>query len=146
MTTDVAALPATSTVDDALDRSRPGRTAPTRSSTTTAGASASCRRAALLESEPTSKVAELFDDLVSVTPDDTAMVVLQRIIDEAVDHVPVVVDGRVVGICTRTDLLRARHAAAAADETQKGWLARRRRRRPIVAAGEADPPPCPDLS
>ena len=29
--------------------------------------------------------------------------------EEAVDHVPVLVGGRVVGMCTRTDLLRARH-------------------------------------
>jgi signal-transduction protein with cAMP-binding, CBS, and nucleotidyltransferase domain len=29
-------------------------------------------------------------------------------LDESIDHVPVVADGRVVGICTRTDLLKVR--------------------------------------
>ena len=144
MAIDVAAMPATSTVRDALDlvSARPHGAYPVNDDDGLCIGVVS--RAALLESEPTSKVAELVDDVVSVTPDDAAIVVLQRIMEEAVDHVPVLVGGRVVGMCTRTDLLRARHAAAAADETQKGWLSRRRR--PIETAGEADPPPHPDLS
>jgi CBS domain-containing protein len=96
-------------------------------------------RAALLDSEPTAKVGELVDDVVSVAPDDTAMVVLQRIVDAAVDHVPVLDGGRVVGICTRTDLLRARHAVAEADVSQEGWLARRRHRAD-AALGRTPPP------
>jgi CBS domain-containing protein len=63
---------------------------------------------------------------VAVAPDDVALTVLQRMLDEEVDHVPVVADGRLVGICTRTDLLRARHRLGAADEVQTGWIARLR--------------------
>ena len=45
-------------------------------------------------------------------------------LDEAVDHLPVVDDGRLVGICTRTDLLRARHRALAAERPEPGWISR----------------------
>ena len=46
-------------------------------------------------------------------------------LDEGVDHLPVLDGGRLVGMCTRTDVLRARHRAAAADQRQPGWLSRR---------------------
>jgi H+/Cl- antiporter ClcA/predicted transcriptional regulator len=64
--------------------------------------------------------------VVSVAPDDSALDALERVLDEGVDHLPVLEDGRLVGICTRTDVLRARHLAAAADVREPGWLARLR--------------------
>ena len=64
-------------------------------------------------------------DLVNVSPDDVALTVLQRMLENQVDHVPVLDRDRLVGIVTRTDLLRARHRLAAADERQPGWLATR---------------------
>jgi CBS domain-containing protein len=33
---------------------------------------------------------------------------LERMLDEGMDHLPVVDDGELVGVCTRTDVLRAR--------------------------------------
>jgi chloride channel protein, CIC family len=71
------------------------------------------------------------DDLaaapISVSPNDRAIVVLQAMLDEGVDHVTVIDGDRLVGICTRTDLLRARRALHRADETQPGWITRLRR-------------------
>ena len=49
-------------------------------------------------------------DVVTVAPDDTARRAA-AILDEEVDHLPVLDDDRLVGMCTRTDVLRARHAA-----------------------------------
>jgi H+/Cl- antiporter ClcA len=47
-------------------------------------------------------------DVVSVKPDDNAMAPLRVMLDERVEHVPVMADGRLVGICTRGDLLKIR--------------------------------------
>ena len=75
--------------------------------------------------------AAVVDDLasppVSVRPDDRAIVVLQAMLDEDVDHLTVLDGERLVGICTRTDLLRARHAVQRADEPEQGWIGRLRR-------------------
>jgi chloride channel protein, CIC family len=75
--------------------------------------------------------ATLVDDLaappISVRSEDRAIVVLQTMLDEEVDHVTVIDDDHLVGICTRTDLLRARHALQRADERQTGWITRLRR-------------------
>jgi chloride channel protein, CIC family len=75
--------------------------------------------------------ATVVDDLatppVSVRPEDRAIVVLQAMLDESVDHLAVLDGERLVGICTRTDLLRARQAVQRADEQQRGWIDRLRR-------------------
>jgi chloride channel protein, CIC family len=75
--------------------------------------------------------AAVVDDLatppISVRPDDLAILVLQTMLDEDVDHLTVLDGERLVGICTRTDLLRARHALQRADETEPGWIGRLRR-------------------
>jgi chloride channel protein, CIC family len=62
-------------------------------------------------------------DVVTVTPDDLLLTALQQMITEEVDHLPVVdASGALVGICTRTDILRARGGAFADERTQPGWL------------------------
>ncbi|HEU0132609.1 MAG TPA: chloride channel protein [Mycobacteriales bacterium] len=45
---------------------------------------------------------------VCVGPRDLVVEALERMLEEGVDHLPVVEDGRLAGICTRTDVLRAR--------------------------------------
>jgi chloride channel protein, CIC family len=66
-------------------------------------------------------------DVVTVAPDDSLLTVLERITEEGVDHVPVVDKGRLVGICTRTDLLRARSRYLEQERPQSGWRPQLRR-------------------
>jgi CBS domain-containing protein len=129
MTRDVVTLPATTSVRDALDRFLSGRHSAYPVVDDTDRCVGIVTRSDLLavgEDEPRSLSDCFAADLVSVDPDDVALTVLQRMLDSEVDHVPVLRDGRLVGICTRTDLLRARHRVAAAEQRQPGWLARLR--------------------
>ena len=67
--------------------------------------------------------------MITVEPDDTLLTALERIVEEEVEHLPVVDrDRHVVGMCTRTDILRARHEHRAAEQQQTGWHTRWRRR------------------
>ena len=69
-------------------------------------------------------------DVVTLTPDDTLVTALERIVDEEVEHLPVLDDDRrIVGMCTRTDILRARGRHLAAEQSQQGWHAAWRSRR-----------------
>jgi H+/Cl- antiporter ClcA len=73
-------------------------------------------------------------DVVSVGPDDPLVIVLQRIVEEEVEHVPVLdPDGHVVGMCTRTDVLAARGRHLDAESRQPGWSDAWRRRRASTA-------------
>jgi CIC family chloride channel protein len=66
-------------------------------------------RADLLVEEDVATVgAVIGGPAVCVAPDALVIEALERMLDEGVDHLPVVRDGRLVGICTRTDVLRAR--------------------------------------
>jgi chloride channel protein, CIC family len=60
-------------------------------------------------------------DVVTVEPHDPVLLALRRMIDEGVEHLPVVVDGHLVGICTRTDILRARVRQLDHERRQEGW-------------------------
>lgn len=67
---------------------------------------------------------------MTVAPDDTLLTALERIIDEEVEHLPVLDDQQhVVGMCTRTDILRARSRHIAAEQSQEGWQVGWRRKR-----------------
>jgi chloride channel protein, CIC family len=63
-------------------------------------------------------------DVVTCGRDDRLMVVVHAMLEEGIEHVPVVDDGRLVGICTRTDLLRARERQRLSETEQPGWLRR----------------------
>jgi len=67
------------------------------------------------------------NDVVTVTPSDSLLTLLERITEDDVDHVPVVDHDRLVGICTRTDLLRARSRYLEHERRQAGWRPRLRR-------------------
>jgi CBS domain-containing protein len=76
-------------------------------------------------------------DVVCVSPDDVVLAALNVMIDESVEHVPVLDDGRLVGICTRTDLLKVRRDQRELEQQQTGFhlgqvRARLQRRRPQV--------------
>jgi chloride channel protein, CIC family len=61
-------------------------------------------------------------DVVSVTPDASLLDALERMVDEGIDHLPVVDrDNRLVGICTRTDILQARSSHLVHERAQPGW-------------------------
>lgn len=66
-------------------------------------------------------------EVVTVAPGDSLLTVLERITEEGVEHVPVVEHQRLVGICTRTDLLRARSRYLEHERRQAGWRAQFRR-------------------
>jgi len=63
-------------------------------------------------------------DVVSVRPEDHAIAVLDVMLDEGVEHVPVTSGGELVGICTRTDLLKVRGDQRGLDR-REGGLRRR---------------------
>ncbi len=72
------------------------------------------------EEEPVAAVASR--DLVTVEPDETVLAALERMLQEEVDHLPVVGEGgRVVGICTRTDVFKARRRQWEHEQRQPGW-------------------------
>jgi H+/Cl- antiporter ClcA len=59
--------------------------------------------------------------VVTVRPTDSAQAVLRIMLDEGVEHVPVAdADGRLVGICTRTDLLKVRRRSSDLERRQDG--------------------------
>jgi H+/Cl- antiporter ClcA/CBS domain-containing protein len=59
--------------------------------------------------------------VVTVGPGDTVLGALQEMLESEVDHLPVVAAGRLVGICTRTDVLRARRASLDHERRDDGW-------------------------
>jgi H+/Cl- antiporter ClcA len=132
MTAQVAALPSCATVGDARDRIEES----THSAYPLVDEERHCvgivsRQDLLAEGaddlDPVTKIAST--DLVTVSPDDTLQTVLERIVDEHVEHLPVVDSSdHLVGICTRTDVLRARDRRRASDTTEPGWRPRRRGR------------------
>jgi chloride channel protein, CIC family len=82
-------------------------------------------------------------DVVTVGPGDSMLDALERLIDEEVDQLPVVDGGRLVGICTRTDVLRARSRHLTVDTLDRQppwtppWPGRRRRQRVGISGREA---------
>jgi H+/Cl- antiporter ClcA len=61
-------------------------------------------------------------DVVTVAPDHTLLDTLNVMLQEEVDHLPVVDDAeQLVGICTRTDVLRARRRQLELEQRQPGW-------------------------
>jgi chloride channel protein, CIC family len=60
-------------------------------------------------------------DVVTVGPDETVAAAGHRMIAEGVDHLPVVDGGRLVGMCTRTDLVRGQGLALRSERRQAGW-------------------------
>ena len=105
--------------------SREGATARIRSSTVMHDASASSP-ATISSSWTTTPTGNRSsstrsEDVVSVQPEDLAVTALQRMLEEEVEHLPVLEAGCLVGMCTRTDLLRIRAKQFELEEHQVGW-------------------------
>jgi signal-transduction protein with cAMP-binding, CBS, and nucleotidyltransferase domain len=60
-------------------------------------------------------------EAVTVAPDDTVLEALHRLLQEDITHLPVVEDGKLVGICTRADVLEARMRQFEREHLQPGW-------------------------
>lgn len=60
-------------------------------------------------------------ELVTVSPENTVLEAMHLIVGEGVEHLPVLDEGRLVGICARTDLLRARLQQLEEEVPQSGW-------------------------
>lgn len=66
--------------------------------------------------------------VVTVQPSDTAQTALRTMVDEHIEHLPVVDGGgALVGICTRTDLLKVRRRQLVLEQPQPGRLIARSR-------------------
>jgi len=77
--------------------------------------------------DPDTQVSELVSGpVVTVEPTWSAAQALIGMLDEEIDHMPVVDGDHLVGICTRTDILDARRRQMAAETPQPGWLHQRR--------------------
>jgi CBS domain-containing protein len=65
-------------------------------------------------------------EVICASPTDTVAGALQLMLEEDVDHLPVVDGARLVGMCTRTDVLHTRRHVIEHEQAQHGWLDRRR--------------------
>ncbi len=72
-------------------------------------------------------------EVVAVSPDDLAFAALEHILEEGVEHIPVLEGHQLAGICTRTDILRARERQLELEQAQPGW---RRNHRGGSATGQ----------
>ncbi len=60
-------------------------------------------------------------DVVSVGPEVSLVTALRVLLDEGIGHLPVIRDGKLIGMCTRTDVLSARRRAFEDESLQPGW-------------------------
>jgi CBS domain-containing protein len=73
--------------------------------------------------DPGSPVARIaIRDVVVVGSDESVYAALSRMVEEGVDHLPVVDGDRVIGICTRADLLQVRIRELDQERVERGWL------------------------
>jgi H+/Cl- antiporter ClcA/CBS domain-containing protein len=131
MTTTVVTVPADATLDDARRTcSETGHSAfPVVDST--GRLVGIVGRADLLgvDDGPSTGVTEVaVADVVTIDRDANLNDAVQRMIEEEVDHLPVVEGKRLVGMFTRADLLRARMRYLDHEQPEPGWLVRRKPR------------------
>lgn len=124
MTSPVATLPATVTVTDARERFLRGGHGAYPLVDDDGSVVGILTRGDLLgdDLDPEASIREhASPDVVSVRPDDYALTAMNVMLDEGVEHVPVMVDGHLVGICTRSDLLKLRRDQRQFERRQRGW-------------------------
>lgn len=145
MTTDVETLPSTATLGDAHTRLTTGRHGAYPIVDHDGRCVGIVARGDLI-GDPASDREPLLDhasrDVVSVAPDDLAVTALHRMIEESIDHIPVIDGERLVGICTRTDLMSVRARQLDLERYQPGW----QRPRVLGRHGRRNPPPAESSS
>ena len=141
MTTHVATMPAGSTVGDARSRfARGGHGAyPLIDESSRLVGIVSRGDVLGIEADDTEPLMGYASkDVITVTPTDRAHAALRLMIDESVEHLPVMADGSLVGICTRSDLLKVRRRQFGHEERQPGAVSWARRFRSVaVMDGES---------
>lgn len=124
MTTDVVTLPSDLTIGQAHERFLAGRHGayPVLRADEMIGIVA--RRDVLGEDlDPASALLTVVTtEVIGVKPDDHALDVLHLMVDEHIEHVPVLDDSRLVGICTLTDLLKVRRQQRHLETRQPGLI------------------------
>ncbi len=70
-------------------------------------------------------------DVVTALPTDSAVDALRRMVHDGINQLPVVDGGRLVGLCTRVDILRLSDTQAEGELAQPGWFTRHRPPFPI---------------
>jgi CIC family chloride channel protein len=125
MTTPVETLPASATVGDVRHRFASGR----HNAYPLVDAGARCvglvTRGDVSGDAPDATAAASITGarVVTIRRDESLLEALERMLDEGVDHLPVVDDdGRLVGICTRTDIMHGRARHRVHDRRQPAWL------------------------
>jgi len=131
MTTDVETLPIDATIGDARARFRQGAHSAYPLVDEAGGCVGIVSRNDLIVEElpddaPLADVASR--DVVTADPGDHLLDALRRILEEDVEHLPVIEGGHLVGICTRTDIMRVRRRQFEHEVVQPGWRLRRQPR------------------
>jgi hypothetical protein len=65
------------------------------------------------------------DGVVAIEAGESLQAALQRMVEEGVDQLPVTDHDRLVGVCTRADVMSAQLRPLALEQREQGWLARR---------------------
>lgn len=82
-------------------------------------------------------------DVISVAPNCALTDALRLMLEEDIEHLPVLDDHRLVGICTRTDVLSARRRQLDHERREPGLVSRLKHRRPMRAGSTAVGPKAP---
>jgi CIC family chloride channel protein len=126
MTRDVATLPATTTVGDTRARFAAGGHGayPIVDGDRLVGivARGDLLRDGCSDDEPL--IHHASTQVLTVSSTDRAQTALRMMVDEAIEHVPVLDEGHLVGICTRTDLLKVRRRQYELERPQAGLAGR----------------------
>ena len=127
MTTDVLTIPATATVAEARALFATAGHSAYPVVDADGGVVAMLTRIDLLQDASSDDTVSVLDlasrEPVTVAPEQPAERAVDVMLEEGSEHVPVVDGDRLVGIVTRTDLLRVRERSHHAERRQPGWLA-----------------------
>ncbi len=92
--------------------------------------------------DPAAPVTEVAaGDVVTISANTPLQAALSTMVEAGVDHLPVVEEGRLVGICTRTDVLTVRARQLEHERLEHGWLGRRRQAPLVNTASPNTGPP-----